>query len=454
MYLGLVVILGIVLILLLTRSHRKAIPGYAPSDKELGNFPDVGRAGSFHEFLCKSHKRFGPVFEFWWGKQRTVSLCDIEMFKAIKHLPDRPPLSFENFIPLIGKQSIQLINGEEYLRRREKLHKPILNIHAIHQNLVPKLNELMHTEVLPYFEAVADTPQVLKLDEVCYKYTVQGVAYLVLGTQADISEVRTIIESYPIVIDALMAKVSGKQFTQEDQDEFERQLGRMKAVIRTLMAHKPTGATTLLGQYAAESEDVVMDDMISFMVGGFHTSNFLLQWSMFLAAKHPEEQEKLYREVMTHSSEPHLSSKVESMPRLRNFVDEVIRWAELALFASRVSDKDVTLPGGYVIPRGTMIFLALANILIDDKLWDRPSEFIPDRFNDPEARGFKFCGFGFAGGRSCPGRVMAYTEIKIFLAEVIKRYAFILPSADYDVSKKYAFVSEPNPSPQVLVRRR
>jgi cytochrome P450 len=101
-----------------------------------------------------------------------------------------------------------------------------------------------------------------------------------------------------------------------------------------------------------------------------------------------------------------------------------------------------------------MIFLALANILIDGKLWYRPSEFIPDRFNDPEARGFKFCGFGFAGGRSCPGRVMAYTEIKIFLAEVIKRYAFFLPSADYDVRKEFGFVSEPNPSPQVLVRRR
>jgi hypothetical protein len=76
------------------------------------------------------------VFEFWWGKQRTVSLCDIDMFKAVKHLPDRPPQSFENFIPLIGKQSIQLTNGEEYLRRREKLHKPVLNIHAIHQNLI------------------------------------------------------------------------------------------------------------------------------------------------------------------------------------------------------------------------------------------------------------------------------------------------------------------------------
>jgi hypothetical protein len=189
------------------------------------------------------------------------------------------------------------------------MHKPVLNIHAVHQNLIPKLNELLHTEVLPYFEAVADTHRVLKLDEACYNYTVQGVTYLVLGTQTDIADVRTNIESYSIVIDTLMAKVSGKQFAQED-DEFKRQLGRMKAVIRTPMAHKPTGATTLLGQYAAESEDVVMDDMISSMVGGFHTSNFLLPNEYVPAAK---QQEKLYREVMAYSSEPHLSSKVESM---------------------------------------------------------------------------------------------------------------------------------------------
>jgi hypothetical protein len=66
-YLGLVVILGIVLILLFTRTHRKVIPGYAPSDKDLGNFSEVGQAGSLHEFLCKNHKPFGPVFEFWWA---------------------------------------------------------------------------------------------------------------------------------------------------------------------------------------------------------------------------------------------------------------------------------------------------------------------------------------------------------------------------------------------------
>jgi cytochrome P450 len=78
------------------------------------------------------------------------------------------------------------------------------------------------------------------------------------------------------------------------------------------------------------------------------------------------------------------------MPHLLSFVDEVIRWAELV---SLTKGEDVTLPGGYVIPRVTMIFLAIANILIDRKLWDRPCELFSDRFNDPEAtRGLMFRG--------------------------------------------------------------
>jgi hypothetical protein len=45
---------------------------------------------------------------------------------------------------------------------------------------------------------VADTPRMLKLDEVCYNNTVQGVAYLVLGTQADISDVRRYLRATPL----------------------------------------------------------------------------------------------------------------------------------------------------------------------------------------------------------------------------------------------------------------
>jgi cytochrome P450 len=143
------------------------------------------------------------------------------------------------------------------------------------------------------------------------------------------------------------------------------------------------------------------------------------------------------------------------LPVLRNFIDEALRWAGIAIFAAREDNtNDIVLPGGYVIPKGSVILLPMDQILHDEALWDRPEDFSPDRFNNPESRGFKFNAFGFAGGRTCPGKSMALTEAKLFIAETIKRFAFSLPRADYSIKKNYVFVIRPVDPIELIVTRR
>jgi cytochrome P450 len=132
-----------------------------------------------------------------------------------------------------------------------------------------------------------------------------------------------------------------------------------------------------------------------------------------------------------------------------------LRWAGISIFTTREdNNKDIVLPGGYVISKGSFILLHSDITQHDETLWDRPEEFIPDRFNDPESRGFKFNGFGFAGGRTCPGKSMALTEAKIFIAEVFRRFTFALPRADYSVKKNYVFIIRPEDPIELIVTRR
>jgi cytochrome P450 len=79
----------------------------------------------------------------------------------------------------------------------------------------------------------------------------------------------------------------------------------------------------------------------------------------------------------------------------------------------------------------------------DETLWDRREEFNPDRFYDTESRGLQLSGFSSTGGKTCPGKSMALTAAKIFVAEVFRRFSFALPRADYSVKKNFVFVIVP-----------
>jgi len=55
-----------------------------------GNFGDIAKAGSLHEFLMDLHGQFGNIASFWWGKSYTVSIADAQLFKEHHTVFDRP----------------------------------------------------------------------------------------------------------------------------------------------------------------------------------------------------------------------------------------------------------------------------------------------------------------------------------------------------------------------------
>jgi cytochrome P450 len=276
MYLGIAVVLGVILLALLFRRKKPAIIGYHRSDKERGNFAEIAKEGGLYEFIVKSHKRLGPVFEFWLGKRKAVSIASLEMLQAVKHLADRPFEGFAILIPLIGTNSVLITNGAEYARRRKLLHAPFLNVASIHQNLVPKLNALIADDVLPYFEAAASSGQPTKLDEVAVGFTMSAIVYLI-GSQAHKEDVLTIIDCQNVVIESLSAPLFGKVLSKDEVTGFESKLALMKSVMKKVIAEgKVSERPTLLKVYANESEEVINDDMVSFMFAGFHTTSYLI----------------------------------------------------------------------------------------------------------------------------------------------------------------------------------
>jgi cytochrome P450 len=99
-------------------------------------------------------------------------------------------------------------------------------------------------------------------------------------------------------------------------------------------------------------------------------------------------------------------SEIRQMKYTRNALNEVLRYYSIIFFLLRVDyEKAIKFHDGNEIPAGTGMILALGKVLNDPSYWTNPNEFNPDRFNCPESkRPLVFSPFGFAGGRTCPGK--------------------------------------------------
>jgi cytochrome P450 len=86
-----------------------------------------------------------------------------------------------------------------------------------------------------------------------------------------------------------------------------------------------------------------------------------------------------------------------------------------------VSDCQI---GGYPVPKGTSLFLSMWTVHRDQRFFDQPGEFIPDRWADGlAARLPPFAYFPFGGGpRRCIGASFGMMEAVLVLASVVQRF--------------------------------
>jgi cytochrome P450 len=103
----------------------------------------------------------------------------------------------------------------------------------------------------------------------------------------------------------------------------------------------------------------------------------------------------------------------------------------------RVTKVDCIVPGGYQLPKGAALVIALYAIHSNPDIWDNPHRFDPDRwnsFNPKEKPKCSYVPFG-TGPRSCIGFNFALGEVKVVLPSLVYRYEFVREgetTIDYD----------------------
>ncbi|CAI9260361.1 unnamed protein product [Lactuca saligna] len=196
--------------------------------------------------------------------------------------------------------------------------------------------------------------------------------------------------------------------------------------------HKSFGlVTSLVTEFKSQSGDFgypknfVRDTIVTLMGAGRDTTSTTLSWFFYLVAKNPIVEDKIREEIHTF---------------LERKVDDHKNWN---------SKEPEILPSGHQVTQNTRIILYYYGMGRMEKIWGKDCmEFKPERWIS-EKGGIKhepsnkFVAFG-GGPRTCLGKDMSFTQLKIAASTIIYHYHIelveghpVIPSASMVLMMKH-----------------
>ncbi|KAM7507805.1 hypothetical protein LguiA_018258 [Lonicera macranthoides] len=216
------------------------------------------------------------------------------------------------------------------------------------------------------------------------------------------------------------------KFLQEIVDEHRRNLCVGKEFGGSEEARSLTMVDNLLLLQKTEPEfypDQIIKGLIMIMlVAGTESSHLTMEWAMSLLLNHPQTLQKLKIEIDNNIGHHRLLEEDDlcKLPHLQNIITETLRlYTPIPLLVPHHASEDCIV-GGYDVPKGTMLLVNAWAIHRDPKVWEDPTEFKPDRFEE-ECGPFDIVPFG-TGRRGCPGVGLANRMVGLVLGTLIQGF--------------------------------
>lgn len=163
-------------------------------------------------------------------------------------------------------------------------------------------------------------------------------------------------------------------------------------------------------------------------------------------AKHQDLQDKVYEEIKTQLGNDEVDfDNIQKLRYTSQVLQETLRCAVIGPWTARVQESEGEIDG-FKIPKDTPVIHALGVSFQDERYWQLPKKFNPDRFSPENSRSrppMAFQPFGFSGKRSCVGYRFVFATATIFLVTLLKRFKIKIVNGE-DVKPLYGLVTRPD----------
>ena len=201
-----------------------------------------------------------------------------------------------------------------------------------------------------------------------------------------------------------------------------------------------------MGKNQRQVDHQIRDETISMINASLDATAAAMSWTLYLVARHVNVQRRLKQEierVEAGHSETALHSA--ELPFAEMVVHESLRlYPPNWVLITRRCLHGSTI-GGYLIPRGSWLYIFPYVLHRDTRWFARPESFDPDRFA-PEAFGPRqrsaYIPLGL-GPHVCNGKALSTIILTSILARILQEYRLRLPSKSMKVEQDAGVVMRP-----------
>ena len=163
-----------------------------------------------------------------------------------------------------------------------------------------------------------------------------------------------------------------------------------------------------------------------FVIAGFETTSATIAYCLYELSKNPAIRLKVQAEIDELDKEEFSYEKISKLKYLENCINETLRKYPIIPVLNRECLNDYRVPGtDQIIPKGIPIIVPVYTMQRSPELFENPTQFNPDRFDNKSD--ILLLSFGH-GNRSCIGNRMAMIVMKTCLCILLSKYEVQLVS--------------------------
>nr|ARW79963.1 cytochrome P450 314A1 [Aphis citricidus] len=352
--------------------------------------------------------------------------------------------------------------GEVWAMLRNKLTPELTSPRTI-QRFLPEVNQLADDFINLIAQARDSNNVVEKFESYCNRMGLESTCTLILGRRfgfldGEVSETATRLADsvtsqfrasqeafYGLPLWKLIPTKAYKEFVASEDALYDI----VSEIVDTALIDEEQSCIDVRSVFISILQVSELDNrdkkaaIIDYIAAGIKTLGNTLVFLLYLVAKHPDVQEKIYNEVslLAPAGTSITAEHLHKATYLHACISEAHRVLPTAPCIARVLESEVEYDN-YRLPSGTVVLLHTGLACLENKNFIDATSYKPERWLDDLTKKSPFLVAPFGcGKRMCPGKRFIELELQIVLAKMVKQFHI---NFEGQLKTEFEFLLTPN----------